>query len=85
MDQPAFSPPRPPSVDYPDSDGQPVAETDFQRIPLRKYHRESDAMPPSMKRYVVPRLPIQNSQIFCLLSDRTLFNCTQRAFISDLI
>ena len=34
MDQPAFSPPRPPSVDYPDSDGQPVAETDFQRIPL---------------------------------------------------
>lgn len=34
MDRPAFSPPRPPSVDYPDSDGQPVAETDFQRIPL---------------------------------------------------
>ena len=34
MDQPIFSPPRPPSVDYPDSDGQPVAETDFQRIPL---------------------------------------------------
>ena len=28
------SPPRPPAVDYPDSDGQPVAETDFQRIPL---------------------------------------------------
>ena len=34
MDQPAFSPPRPPSVDYPDSDGQTVAESDFQRIPL---------------------------------------------------
>ena len=34
MDRPAFSPPRPPSVEYPDSDGQPVAETDFQRIPL---------------------------------------------------
>ena len=26
--------PRSPAVDYPDSDGQPVAETDFQRIPL---------------------------------------------------
>ncbi len=27
-------PPRCSPVDYPDSDGQPVAETDFQRIPL---------------------------------------------------
>ena len=38
MNQPAFSRPAstppPPAVDYPDSDGQPVAETDFQRIPL---------------------------------------------------
>ena len=38
MNRPAFShsasAPRPPPVDYPDSDGQPVAETDFQRIPL---------------------------------------------------
>ena len=34
MNRPAFSPPQPPAVDYPDSDGQPVAETDFQRIPL---------------------------------------------------
>ena len=38
MNRPALSrpasTPRPPSVDYPDSDGQPVAETDFQRIPL---------------------------------------------------
>ena len=38
MNRPAFShsasAPRPPPIDYPDSDGQPVAETDFQRIPL---------------------------------------------------
>ena len=38
MNRPAFShsasAPWPPPVDYPDSDGQPVAETDFQRIPL---------------------------------------------------
>ena len=38
MNRPAFSrpafAPRPAAVDYPDSDGQPVAETDFQRIPL---------------------------------------------------
>ena len=38
MNRPALSrpasTPRPPTVDYPDSDGQPVAETDFQRIPL---------------------------------------------------
>ena len=38
MNRPAFSrpapAPRPATVDYPDSDGQPVAETDFQRIPL---------------------------------------------------
>ena len=38
MNRPALSrpasTPRPPAVDYPDSDGQPVAETDFQRIPL---------------------------------------------------
>ena len=31
---PPTSPHRPAAVDYPDSDGQPVAETDFQRIPL---------------------------------------------------
>ena len=38
MNRPGFSrpapAPRPATVDYPDSDGQPVAETDFQRIPL---------------------------------------------------
>lgn len=38
MNRPALSrpasTPRPPPVGYPDSDGQPVAETDFQRIPL---------------------------------------------------
>ena len=27
-------PPRPVSLGYPDSDGQPIAETDFQREPL---------------------------------------------------
>ena len=38
MNRPAVSrlapPPMPDAVDYPDSDGQPVAETDFQRKPL---------------------------------------------------
>ena len=38
MNRPAVSrlapPPPPDAVDYPDSDGQPVAETDFQRKPL---------------------------------------------------
>ena len=34
MNRSAFSPPKPPPVDYPESDGQPVAESDFQRIPL---------------------------------------------------
>lgn len=38
MNRPALfrpaSMPRPAAVDYPDSDGHPVAETDFQRIPL---------------------------------------------------
>lgn len=38
MNRPAISrlapPPAPGVVDYPDSDGQPVAETDFQRKPL---------------------------------------------------
>jgi Uma2 family endonuclease len=38
MKRPAVSrpavPPRPAALDYPDSDGQPIAETDFQREPL---------------------------------------------------
>ena len=38
MKRPAVSrpavPPRPVALDYPDSDGQPIAETDFQRKPM---------------------------------------------------